>query len=469
MTGWSLVWLVAWRELRDQLRDWRILFPLVALTLFFPFLMLVGTGIATDYIMQYNADRVAERVVPFFTLVVGFFPVTVSLVIALESFVGEKERGTIEPLLSSPLYDWQLYFGKLLAGLCLPGIAIVCDLALYLFLLDQLNIKMPDAQTLTLAVILSLVQAVLMVSGALVISTQSTSVRGANLLVSFIVIPVGLLLQGESIMLFWGNHTGIQLTVLAVAIMTAVIIRLGLTRFKREYLLGREVDVLNLRWVWKTFLTSFRGQAQTLREWYRQEVAKSLRRVRLPLILITLIGLLGIHAAYSWIQSRPFLSIEDLETIIQALEAAADWPTTRGLSAQFIFWHNLRAALFISILGMLSFGVLGAIFYLLNMTIIGSVVGIMERIGYSPWLVTLTGILPHGIFEIPALMLIGASVLYAGALLITPQPERALGEILIEAWADWAKVTTGLALPLLLLAAIIESAITPWLLTLFLR
>lgn len=468
MTGWSLVWLVARRELRDQLRDWRILLPLAALTLFFPFLMLAGTGIATDYIMQYSADRVAERVVPFFTLVVGFFPVTVSLVIALESFVGEKERGTIEPLLSSPLYDWQLYFGKLLAGLCLPAVAIVCDLALYLFLLDQFNIRTPDMQTLSLAVILSLVQAILMVSGALVISTQSTSVRGANLLVSFIVIPVGLLLQGESIMLFWGNHAGIRLTVLAVAIMTAIIIRLGLTRFKREYLLGREIDVLNLRWVWKTFLTDFRGRARTLREWYCQEVAKSLRKLRLSLILVTVVGLLGVQAAYSWIQSRPFQSPDDLETVVQIFEAAADWPT-QGLSIQFIFWHNLRAALFISILGMLSFGVLGAMFYLLNMTIIGGVVGIMGRIGYAPWLVTLFGILPHGIFEIPALMLVGANVLYAGALLITPQPERALGEILIEAWADWAKVTIGLVLPLLLIAAIIESTTTPWLLATFLR
>ena len=33
------VWLIARRELRDQFRDWRILFPLIVLTLVFPFLM----------------------------------------------------------------------------------------------------------------------------------------------------------------------------------------------------------------------------------------------------------------------------------------------------------------------------------------------------------------------------------------------------------------------------------------------
>ncbi len=34
-----MIWLVARRELRDQFRDWRILFPLFVLTLSFPFLM----------------------------------------------------------------------------------------------------------------------------------------------------------------------------------------------------------------------------------------------------------------------------------------------------------------------------------------------------------------------------------------------------------------------------------------------
>jgi len=46
----------------------------------------------------------------------GLLPDHGFLVIALESLLGEKERGTIEPLLSSPLKDWQLFMGKLLAG-----------------------------------------------------------------------------------------------------------------------------------------------------------------------------------------------------------------------------------------------------------------------------------------------------------------------------------------------------------------
>ena len=39
MNWFAPVWLVTKRELRDQLRDWRILFPLIVLTLIFPLLM----------------------------------------------------------------------------------------------------------------------------------------------------------------------------------------------------------------------------------------------------------------------------------------------------------------------------------------------------------------------------------------------------------------------------------------------
>jgi len=41
---------------------------------------------------------------------------------------------------------------------------------------------------------------------------------------------------------------------------------------------------------------------------------------------------------------------------------------------------------------------------------------------------------------------------------------RSLGEIVLEVLADWTKVVVGLVLPLLLLAAVIETYFTPMLL-----
>src|SRR5450756_330286 len=87
--GWRddlrMVWLVAWRELRDQLRDWRIIFPMVVLTLILPLLADLGAQAAINFTVKYGTPLIAERLVPFLLMVVGYFPITVSLVIALES------------------------------------------------------------------------------------------------------------------------------------------------------------------------------------------------------------------------------------------------------------------------------------------------------------------------------------------------------------------------------------------------
>src|SRR4030042_2481245 len=115
--------IITRRELRDQLRDWRIVFPVAALTLFFPFLANFTTRQILGFMEKYGANILAERFIPFLLMIVGFFPISISLVIALESFAGGTERRSIEPLLSSPLTDTQLYLGKLFASLLIPLVA----------------------------------------------------------------------------------------------------------------------------------------------------------------------------------------------------------------------------------------------------------------------------------------------------------------------------------------------------------
>src|SRR5512140_825898 len=136
-------WLVAKRELIDQMRDWRILLPMIILTIFFPYLMNVAAKSTVDYVNRFGANLIAERLLPFLILVVGYFPVTVSLVVALEAFVGEKERGTIEPLLTSPMADWQLYLGKLMAGTLVPLTVSYVGISLYMFGLWRQHIPWP--------------------------------------------------------------------------------------------------------------------------------------------------------------------------------------------------------------------------------------------------------------------------------------------------------------------------------------
>src|SRR5512146_1247549 len=208
-----MIWLVARRELRDQFRDWRILFPLVVLTLCFPILMNEVAGEAVNFFARYGTNLIADRLIPFSVLIIGFFPITISLVVALDSFVGEKERGTIEPLLSAPLQNAHLYFGKLLIGVLTPLTASYTSVALYLGMVSRQRLHMPGLSTLVLLLTLTTAHAVLMVSAAIVISVQSTTVKAANLLASFIVIPVAILMQGESVLMFWGTDRVLWLAV----------------------------------------------------------------------------------------------------------------------------------------------------------------------------------------------------------------------------------------------------------------
>ena len=69
--------------------------------------------------------------------------------------------------------------------------------------------------------------------------------------------------------------------------------------------------------------------------------------------------------------------------------------------------------------------------------------------------------MPHGIFELTAVFLATAAMLKVGAQLVTPQPDRSLGEIVLVSLADWLRVFVGIVLPFLAIAALIEIYLTP--------
>lgn len=463
----GMVWLVAWRELRDQLRDWRIILPMVILTLVLPFLADLGAQAAIDFTSKYGTPLIAARLVPFLLMVVGYFPITISLVIALESFVGEKERGTIEPLLSSPLKDWQIFMGKLLSGTIAPLFTAYLGISVYMIGLYVQHIPFPDANRMAQTLTLTAVQAFLMVSGAILISTQATSVRASSLMASFIVIPMALLIQGESVMLFWGNNTELWLAVAGVTILAVLISRVGIAHFQREALLGREIDMLNLRWIAVTFWRAIRGNASSLPAWFRQEVLGTVRKQAVTIWMTVGLGLAAAVGAYIWVAMNTEKVLHAFKSgdLAGVISSGTGVPLADiGLSFPLIWGHNVRAVLVILLLGLFTFGVLGALTFLLNTGVIGAVLALESALGTSPVKLMLFGILPHGIFEIPALILSSAAVLYIGIALVTPRSQRTLGEVLIEAIADWTKIGIGLVLPLLTVAAVVETWVTPVLL-----
>ena len=249
--------MVARREFIDQFRDWRIVVPMLLLVTLFPFIADDTTRQAVNFMNRFGGDLILDHLVPFVVLVIGFFPLSFTLVVALESFVGEKERGTIEPLLSSPLEDRHMYLGKLLVGITTPLVFSFASIGIYLILVARRDVEFPSAYMLALIFLLTFAHAVLMVSSAIVISVQATTIRAANLLASFVVVPVAFLLQGETVLIFWGNEDVLWYAIIGVTLLAGLLVRLGLSHFRREYLLGREIDTINIKWMGRTFQRSF--------------------------------------------------------------------------------------------------------------------------------------------------------------------------------------------------------------------
>ena len=454
--------IVTRREVRDQLRDWRVIFPILTLTFFFPFLMNFTARQILDFVSRYGANIIGERMVPFLLMVVGFFPISVSLVIALESFVGEKERGSIEPLLNTPLENWQLYLGKLLSSIIPSLISSYFGMAVYLIGLQIKGIPLPDFNTLFQIVALTSVQAVMMVAGAVVVSTQATSVRAANLLASFIIIPAALLIQGESVVMFWGNSSTLWWVVFGVFVLSVLLVRVGLAHFHREELLGREIDALNLQWGLKHFWTSFKGEAISVINWYTVALRPALRILSLPAFLVTVIVVVSFFIGYAQIDrfsiSLQDLSIDDVNTrLIDMLNVWKDVPLLPIVS---VWWQNVRVMLLALLLGIISLGILGVAPLIATVGIAGYLLAILQSSGL-PVLTFALFVLPHGLLEIPAAILATASVLRLGALMATPVTGKTVGEVFIGGLAEWARIMVGVVIPFLFVAAAIEIWITP--------
>ncbi|HVN54679.1 MAG TPA: stage II sporulation protein M [Anaerolineaceae bacterium] len=454
---------ITYREVRDQLRDWRIIFPIVGLTIFFPYLMNFTAQQALGFVRKYGANIIGERMVPFLLMIVGFFPISVSLVIALETFVGEKERGSIEPLLHTPLKDWQLYLGKLLSAIIPPLLSSFLGMLVYLVGLYRSHVPVPPVDLLILILCLTVVQAIMMVSGAVVVSTQTTSVRAANLLASFIIIPSALLIQGESIVMFWGDYQTLWWVVFGLAVLSLLLMRVGLAHFRREELLGREIDVLNLRWAWGIFMKQFRGGAHSIWEWYRRAVPGTLGQMGQPMLLVAGLVLLAVWLGEQQV-SRFTFSLKDVGMINlkQNLSGMVEgWPLFSISPVLGIWWQNTRVLLLSFVLGIFSFGILGVLPTMLTLGLTGYLMGLLALNGISPWFYLVGFILPHGVIEIPAAVIACAAVLRMGAALATPNPNKTIGEVWLIVLADWAKVMAGLVVPLLLVAAAVEAWVTP--------
>ena len=94
-------------------------------------------------------------------------------------------------------------------------------------------------------------------------------------------------------------------------------------------------------------------------------------------------------------------------------------------------------------------------------TVISFFMAVASQAGLPGWKFVLGFVLPHGIFEIPAILLSGALILPLGARFAAPNTGGSIFEDLVRSLADWAKIMLAVIIPLLLLASLVEALLTP--------
>ncbi len=477
--------LIAQRELRDVVSDWRVLVPLFILTVGVPVALVSGTNFALNFV---EGPRILGVLVPFAALLVSFVPASFALITAIESFVGERERNSLESLLAMPLSDWQLYTGKLLAALLVP---LAASLTAMLVFLGLIRLGFPDLyaigiqpDVLALLILMVVAICVLLVAGAVVISTHTGSIRAATLMASVVLVPTAVSIQLQAVFFIAQRFDVIWYVLASYVVIAVALIRSGLASFNREEILSREHDDLSAARIWATFLTFFReyqpagtapssyaGLPFAPGRFYRRELPALLRELRLPIICAVLAVVGGIAFGGILGQNQGLIGFgaginRAADSAIGRLNHPAE-PSL--LLVASIFVNNLRVSVLANLFSTVSFGLLA---FMVPAVAFGQVSFIASRLAtrggswfelgaLSPLQFVLAYIVPHGIVELPTFVLSAALGLRIGAAIMAPPRGFTAGQNLLWALANFAKIWLLVLVPLIALSALIEGLITP--------
>jgi uncharacterized membrane protein SpoIIM required for sporulation/ABC-type transport system involved in multi-copper enzyme maturation permease subunit len=471
--------LIARREIHDTLTDWRILAPTFILIFLLPLLLISAANFMIDFVDDPN---VISRLIPFVMLLIGFIPASFSIITALESFVGERERNSLEALLAMPISDNELYLGKLISSLLPPLMSAYSAMCVFAIALrtfyPDLYFSGLDLQLLIIIFLLITGKAVVMVAGAIIISSHTTSIRAANLLASFVLLPTAAVIQIEAIFFIGGGRgiTLLQQIVLLLAIIATALVRTGMGAFNREEILSREHEQLNLKRIRATFMTfvreyrpagvapdTYRGLPLSAQRFYREELPALLREYRLPLavaLIAALVGLIG--GSYVGQVYR----LRELDSVLANVGSTPD----PGLPlALYIFFNNIRVSILSNVFSLFAFGTFAFLVPAVAFTQVGFVASALGQRNNdwfafgadSPLQFLVAYVLPHGIIELPAAILGAALGLRIGAALMSPPKGFTVGQNILWAFAQYVKVWLFVLLPMFFVGSMIEGLLTP--------
>ena len=179
-------------------------------------------------------------------------------------------------------------------------------------------------------------------------------------------------------------------------------------------------------------------------------------------IIIGVIFIISILSSFLMFRQNQNIAgkiVNEFSSITSSLE------NLKGLSlSKAIFFNNLRACALTVLMGFIPFVYLVFMVLFPNASLMGAVFSVakIEKLGKM----ILFGILPHGIFELPALFISMALSVYL-CTFITKKIFKKEDKKFLYALKEVFLTFLIIVLPLLILAGIIEGVVTPILLTKF--
>lgn len=197
-----------------------------------------------------------------------------------------------------------------------------------------------------------------------------------------------------------------------------------------------------------------------LRQQWRSGFSSALARTAIAFLILTVIGF-GVSLAFPELLNRV------MDFFMGYLMDGDVVNETGTISAGALLRNNLTACFYAISYGLIPFLYLPAATLGINATLIGAMAAYYAVSGLSP-LLFLAALLPHGIFELPALVI----SFTAGLELCRQITGRCLGREgippMLQCLSDAARLYLFPVLPLLAVAALMEAYVTPWLSSFFL-
>ena len=174
-------------------------------------------------------------------------PVMVASVVGTDSFVGEKERRTIEPLLYTPASERELFAGKMLAAL-LPALGLTwLSFLMYAFVLNVIGGSVmgrfwfPTPVWLPLMLWVAPAIAMMGMTAAVIISARTNTFMEAYQTTGMLVLPIILLVIGQATGVVYLDIPIALIVGAVIWVVDAALLWFALKIFSRARLMARGV------------------------------------------------------------------------------------------------------------------------------------------------------------------------------------------------------------------------------------